>query len=142
MGRHAGLLHYTVGQRQGLGIGGRRRGEDDDDCRTESEAWYVVGKDLEHNRLIVVQGHDHPALFYDHLAAMDLNWISGIPPHCNWVYSAKTRYRQKDAPCTLVAVEPEHCVIEFAEPQWAVTPGQSVVVYESTVCLGGGIIHG
>jgi tRNA U34 2-thiouridine synthase MnmA/TrmU len=64
-----------------------------------------------------------------------------MSPHCNWVYSAKTRYRQKDAPCTLVAAGAERCVIEFAEPQWAVTPGQSVVLYESQVCLGGGIIE-
>ena len=142
VGRHAGLLHYTVGQRQGLGIGGRRRGEDDNDGRSESEAWYVVGKDLEHNRLIVVQGHDHPALFSDHLTAIDLNWISGTSPHCNWVYGAKTRYRQKDAPCAIVHVDAARCAIEFAEPQWAVTPGQSAVVYESRVCLGGGIIQG
>ena len=141
VGRHAGLLHYTVGQRQGLGIGGRRRGEHDDDCRSENEAWYVIGKDLEHNRLIVVQGHDHPALFSDHLTAMDLNWISGSAPHCQWVYGAKTRYRQKDAPCAITAVSPASCAIEFAEPQWAVTPGQSAVVYESRVCLGGGIIQ-
>jgi tRNA-specific 2-thiouridylase len=88
-----------------------------------------------------VQGHDHPALLSDRLTALDLNWISGSPPHCNWVYSAKTRYRQKDAACTLVASGTERCVIEFGEPQWAVTPGQSVVLYESQVCLGGGIIE-
>ena len=133
VGHHRGLTFYTIGQRQGLGIGGSRDGD--------GEAWYVAGKDLGHNRLIAVQGHDHPALLSDRLTALDLNWISGSLPRCHWVYTAKTRYRQKDAPCTLVAASAERCVIEFAEPQWAVTPGQSVVVYESQVCLGGGIIE-
>ena len=139
VGRHMGLMYYTIGQRQGLGIGGRRRREDDG-CQAENEAWYVAGKDLEHNHLIVVQGHDHPALFSERLTAIDLNWIGGTPPHCRWVYGAKTRYRQKDAPCTLSHADARSCTVEFAEPQWAVTPGQSVVIYESRVCLGGGII--
>jgi tRNA-specific 2-thiouridylase len=143
VGHHMGLMYYTLGQRQGLGIGGRRRaGKEPDECRTENEAWYVCGKDLERNRLIVVQGHDHPALLSDCLTAIDLNWISGTAPHCQWVYAAKTRYRQKDAPCTIARVDAGHCTVEFAEPQWAVTPGQSVVIYESKVCLGGGIIEG
>ena len=133
LGRHHGLMFYTIGQRQGLGIGGSRDGAGD--------PWYVAAKDVRANRLIAVQGHDHPALLADRLTALDLNWVSGAPPHCNWVYTAKTRYRQKDAACTLVAAGAERCVIEFAEPQWAVTPGQSVVVYESQVCLGGGIIE-
>jgi tRNA-specific 2-thiouridylase len=133
VGRHNGLMFYTIGQRQGLGIGGNRDGA--------GEPWYVAAKDVQANRLIAVQGHDHPALLADRLTARDLNWISGTSPHCNWVYTAKTRYRQKDAPCTLVAAGAERCVIEFAEPQWAVTPGQSVVLYESQVCLGGGIIE-
>jgi tRNA-specific 2-thiouridylase len=133
LGRHNGLMFYTIGQRQGLGIGGSRDGA--------GEPWYVAAKDMRGNRLIVVQGHDHPALLADRLTALDLNWVSGAPPHCNWVYTAKTRYRQKDAACTLVAASAERCVIEFAEPQWAVTPGQSVVLYESRVCLGGGIIE-
>ena len=133
VGRHHGLMFYTIGQRQGLGIGGSRDGAGD--------PWYVAAKDMRGNRLIVVQGHDHPALLADRLTALDLNWVSGAPPHCNWVYTAKTRYRQKDAACTLVAAGAERCVIEFAEPQWAVTPGQSVVLYESQVCLGGGIIE-
>ncbi|OGA24330.1 MAG: tRNA 2-thiouridine(34) synthase MnmA [Betaproteobacteria bacterium RIFCSPLOWO2_02_FULL_67_26] len=133
VGHHRGLTFHTIGQRQGLGIGGTRDGD--------GEAWYVAAKDLARNRLIVVQGHDHPALLSDRLTARDLNWISGSAPRCNWVYTAKARYRQKDAPCTLVAASAERCVIEFAEPQWAVTPGQSVVVYESQVCLGGGIIE-
>ena len=133
VGRHQGLSFYTIGQRQGLGIGGNRDGG--------GEPWYVAAKDLRGNRLTAVQGHDHPALLSDRLTALDLNWISGTPPRCHWVYSAKTRYRQKNAPCTLVAASAERCVAEFAEPQWAVTPGQSVVIYESQVCLGGGIIE-
>ena len=133
LGRHHGLMFYTIGQRQGLGVGGSRDGA--------GEPWYVAAKDLRSNRLIAVQGHDHPALLADRVTALDLNWVSGTPPHCNWVYTAKTRYRQKDAACTLVAAGAERCVIEFAEPQWAVTPGQSVVLYESQVCLGGGIIE-
>ena len=133
VGRHQGLMFFTIGQRQGLGIGGSREGD--------GEPWYVAEKDLKHNRLVVVQGHDHPALFHNRLKAADLNWISGTTPHCQWVYSAKTRYRQKDAACAIASVSAEQCEIEFAEPQWAVTPGQSVVVYESRVCLGGGIIE-
>jgi tRNA-specific 2-thiouridylase len=133
VGRHLGLMHYTIGQRQGLGIGGRREGDGD--------AWYVVAKDMERNRLLVVQGHDHPALLCERLIATDLSWVSGSVPHSQWVYSAKTRYRQKDAACAISDLRAGRCTIEFAEPQWAVTPGQSVVVYESLVCLGGGIIE-
>jgi tRNA-uridine 2-sulfurtransferase len=133
VGRHMGLMFYTLGQRQGLGIGGQRDGDGD--------AWYVADKDMQRNRLIVVQGHEHRSLYSSRLVAANLNWISGAPPHCNWVYGAKTRYRQKDAPCTLVECTRERCTVDFAEPQWAVTPGQSVVVYESRVCLGGGIIE-
>jgi tRNA-specific 2-thiouridylase len=133
VGRHMGLMFYTLGQRQGLGIGGTRGGDGD--------AWYVAGKDMKKNRLMVVQGHDHALLFADQLTAVNLSWISGESPHSNWVYSAKTRYRQKDAACSLSVVTPENCVVEFAENQWAATPGQSLVVYESRVCIGGGIIQ-
>jgi tRNA-specific 2-thiouridylase len=132
VGRHSGLAFYTIGQRQGLGIGGRRDGD--------GEPWYVVAKDVRTNRLIVVQGRDHPALYADRVVATDLNWIAGTPPPPRWVYNAKVRYRQTEAACTISDVSAERCVIEFAEPQWAVTPGQSVVLYESRVCLGGGII--
>ncbi|HXV10750.1 MAG TPA: tRNA 2-thiouridine(34) synthase MnmA [Burkholderiales bacterium] len=132
VGRHEGLMYYTIGQRQGLGIGGSRDGD--------GEPWYVAAKDPEHNRLIVVQGREHPALYHSRLRAADLTWVSGVAPHCHWVYSARTRYRQKDAPCSLDSVTAEQCTVDFAEPQWAITPGQSVVIYESQVCLGGGII--
>jgi tRNA-specific 2-thiouridylase len=133
VGRHMGLMFYTLGQRQGLGIGGQRDGDGD--------AWYVVEKDLARNRLIVVQGRESRALYSHRLTAVQLSWVSGTAAHCNWVYGAKTRYRQKDAPCTIVDVSDGRCTIDFAEPQWAVTPGQSVVLYESRVCLGGGIIE-
>jgi tRNA-specific 2-thiouridylase len=132
LGEHMGLMFYTLGQRQGLRIGGQRNGDGD--------AWYVVEKDVKRNRLIVVQGRDSRALYSHRLSAATLNWISGAPAHCNWVYGAKTRYRQKDAPCAIVELDSEHCTIDFAEAQWAVTPGQSIVIYESRVCLGGGII--
>ena len=132
VGEHIGLMYYTIGQRQGLGIGGTRNGLD--------KPWFVIEKNMADNTLIVVQGHDHPKLFQPTLSASDLTWISGKPPHCNWVYSAKTRYRQTDAPCSIEEISKAKCEIEFAQPQWAVTPGQSVVVYESKVCVGGGII--
>ena len=92
------------------------------------------------NVLYVVRGHAHPALLSERVIATDLSWVSGALPHTHWVYAAKTRYRQPDAPCSIDAVDAARCDIAFAEPQWAVTPGQSVVVYESRVCLGGGII--
>ncbi|MFA7243386.1 MAG: tRNA 2-thiouridine(34) synthase MnmA [Sulfuricellaceae bacterium] len=129
VGGHQGLAYYTIGQRQGLCIGG------------EGEPWFVAGKDMARNELIVVQGHGHPLLFKDRLTAMDLSWIDGAAPHTAWVYAAKTRYRQADAPCSISRLNNDRCDIEFAQPQWAVTPGQSVVLYDSEVCLGGGIIQ-
>ncbi|MGE5523246.1 MAG: tRNA 2-thiouridine(34) synthase MnmA [Rhodospirillaceae bacterium] len=140
VGKHMGLMFYTLGQRHGLGIGGRRR-DRSENTSEEGDAWYVTAKDMKHNRLIVVQGHDHPALLSNRLKAVRLSWVSGHAPATQWVYAAKTRYRQKDAPCTISEVNDGSCVIDFAEHQWAVTPGQSVVVYESRVCLGGGIIE-
>lgn len=132
IGQHEGLMYYTLGQRQGLGIGGGRDGT--------GEPWFVASKDVANNVLTVVQGHDHPLLQSDRLAAGQLHWIAGREPPTHWVYGAKTRYRQADAPCEIDALNGEACEIHFAQPQWAVTPGQSVVVYESNVCLGGGII--
>src|SRR4051812_39517809 len=133
VGQHMGLMFYTLGQRQGLRIGGQRDGDGD--------AWYVVDKDMKKNRLIVVQGRDSRALYSHRLTAVQLSWISGSAAPCNWVYGGKTRYRQKDAPCAVVECSTGRCTIDFAEAQWAVTPGQSVVLYESRVCLGGGIIE-
>ncbi len=137
VGRHHGLMYYTLGQRKGLGIGGVAGHEDE---AGEHEAWYVTGKDMAANVLYVVQGHDHPALLAERIVAADLTWVSGRQPHTHWVYTAKTRYRQPDAACEIEAVDARHCDIAFAAPQWAATPGQSVVIYESKVCLGGGII--
>ncbi len=132
IGRHIGLMYYTIGQRQGLGIGGMRDGGD--------EPWFVAGKDMARNVLVAVQGHHHPDLLRSTLKATDLTWISGKQPHCNWVYAAKTRYRQIDAPCAITDLTQDFCQVDFAQDQWAITPGQSVVIYESKVCLGGGII--
>ena len=132
VGQHMGLMYYTIGQRQGLGIGGTRSGSE--------EPWYVSAKNISRNVLVVVQGHNHPDLFRSSLKAADLTWISGKQPHCNWVYSDKTSDRQVDALCTISSLNHDCCEIDFAQNQWAVTPGQSVVIYESRVCLGGGII--
>lgn len=132
VGQHEGLMYYTLGQRQGLKIGGSKT--------SNGEPWFVAGKDMQRNVLIVVQGHDHPLLFNDGLQASQLHWISGTPPETHWVYAAKTRYRQPDAPCEIDKLEEDLTEIRFGQKQWAITPGQSVVVYESNVCLGGGII--
>ena len=128
VGQHQGLMYYTIGQRQGLGIGG------------QGEAWFVADKDIAGNCLLVVQGHDHPALYQGSLAADELSWIAGDAPPFPHGYAAKTRYRQADAACTLTQVLEGRCEVQFAEPQRAVTPGQSVVLYEGAVCLGGGVI--
>jgi tRNA-specific 2-thiouridylase len=126
-------MYYTVGQRQGLGIGGR--------AGSDGSPWYVASKDMANNRLIVVQGHDHPLLLAHALSCIRLSWIRGTPPDPSGDYTAKARYRQNDAPCRIVALDDERCLIEFATAQWAVTPGQSVVLYRGEACLGGGIIE-
>ena len=132
LGEHQGLCFYTIGQRQGLGIGGCRGGT--------GQPWFVAGKDQARNVLIVVQGSNHPLLFSRELSAVDLTWISGIPPAIPWKGHAKTRYRQADQPCTITALDHGRAHVVFHEPQRAVTPGQSVVFYEGERCLGGGII--
>ncbi|MCB5190324.1 tRNA 2-thiouridine(34) synthase MnmA [Methylobacillus arboreus] len=132
VGQHNGLMYYTMGQRQGLGIGGSKE--------SNGEPWFVAGKDMQRNVLVVVQGHDHPLLLNDGLVAGNLHWIAGEDPQTHWVYAAKTRYRQPDAPCEIDRLEGGITDIRFGQKQWAITPGQSVVVYESNVCLGGGII--
>ncbi len=137
LGEHQGLMYHTLGQRKGLGIGGIKKSQD---ASGEHDAWYVAAKDPSTNVLYVVQGHDHPALSKLALTAADLSWIAGHSPHAHWVYSAKTRYRTPDMPCEIDSLDDDRAEIVFAKPQWAVTPGQSVVVYESQVCLGGGII--
>ena len=132
VGRHVGLMFYTLGQRKGLGIGGLRDAQPD-------TPWFVAGKDLDKNRLVVVQGHDHPLLLAGTLAAADLSWI-GPPPRAGGRYGAKTRYRQEDAACEVEVIDGDCLRLRFDTPQWAVTPGQSVVLYDGDVCLGGGVI--
>jgi tRNA-specific 2-thiouridylase len=134
LGEHLGLMYYTIGQRQGLGIGGRREGAGD--------PWYVAGKDPGTNTLTVVQGHDHALLLRNRLAAADASWIGGEPPAAGGgPLAAKTRYRQSDSWCELRAGDAAAFELDFAAPQWAVTPGQSAVVYRGDVCLGGGVIR-
>jgi len=137
VGEHQGLMYHTIGQRKGLHIGGIKGNQD---SAGEHEAWYVAGKDVTRNVVYAVQGHDHPALLKDRLLATELNWIAGRDPHTHWVYTAKPRYRSADMPCEIDKIENGRAEIVFAQPQWALTPGQSVVVYESNVCLGGGVI--
>jgi tRNA-specific 2-thiouridylase len=135
VGEHMGLSFYTLGQRQGLGIGGvKGRGDE----QGEHAPWFVARKDLDRNVLVAVQGHDHPLLLSSALEADDLSWVAGAAP-ADGAYAAKTRYRQADAPCELF-VDGARLRLQFAQPQWAVTPGQSAVVYDGEVCLGGGVI--
>ena len=132
LGEHQGLMYYTLGQRQGLGIGGRRGGD--------GAAWYVCAKELGTNTLVVVQGHDDPRLLSSRLRAQDASWVAGAPPAGEGDLAAKTRYRQADAPCALALEGDSAFTLDFAQPQWAVTPGQSAVLYRGDVCLGGGVI--
>jgi len=135
LGQHNGLMYYTIGQRQGLGIGGRND--------ASGEPWFVAEKDLEHNQLIVVQGGQHPLLYKKYLIADDIHWVAGHAPtelqerklNC----MAKTRYRQPDQAC-MITHENNILRVEFNEPQRAITPGQSLVLYDGQVCLGGAII--
>ena len=133
VGEHMGLAFFTLGQRKGIGLGGSQDGNGD--------AWYVARKDMPNNTLYVAQGHGHPWLLSNALAAIDANWISGHAPSPG-KYSAKTRYRQVDAPCEflLSSDAPLSFQLTFPEAQWAVTPGQSAVLYDGDICLGGGII--
>lgn len=136
VGEHQGLSFYTLGQRKGLGIGGVKGQQRDDGT---ADAWYTARKDLQSNTLYVVQGHDHPWLLNRKLQAQDVSWIAGHAP-ATGPYAAKTRYRQTDAPCVLEAVSDGGFALAFEADQWAVTPGQSAVLYDGDVCLGGGII--
>ena len=147
LGKHVGLSFYTLGQRQGLGIGGvKAKGAElkaalDRGQRGVGEhaPWFVARKDLEKNVLRVVQGHDHPWLLSHRLDAQDASWCAGHAP-APGQYAAKTRYRQQDAACTVVSAVGADFRLEFPEAQWAVTPGQSAVLYDGEVCLGGGVI--
>ena len=163
IGEHIGLSFYTLGQRQGLGIGGLKMGSDPRSAAKRNEAgsdpifraarsdaggksaqsfhlpWFVARKDLDTNILWAVQGHEHPWLQSTELTAQDCSWIAGAAPPSGRL-AAKTRYRQADAVCELSAVTADACELVFDEPQWAVTPGQSAVLYDGDVCLGGGVI--
>jgi len=132
IGRHEGVMYYTLGQRQGLGIGGLTQGD--------GNAWYVAQKDLSRNTLLAVQGRDNPLLYKKSLTATNIDWINtpepSLPLHC----TAKTRYRQADNLCILTREAQQYCVT-FEDSQWAITPGQSVVFYQGDICLGGGVIN-
>jgi len=133
IGTHQGLMYYTLGQRKGLGIGGRQDADE--------SPWFVVGKRLSTNALVVAQGHNHPLLFSSQLTAGELNWISGEAPPYPVRLTAKTRYRQVDQACTIAGLDDGRCTVIFDVPQRAMTPGQSVVFYRGEECLGGGVIE-
>jgi tRNA-specific 2-thiouridylase len=132
IGRHQGLMYYTLGQRQGLHIGGQ--------AGAAESPWYVCGKDLARNVLQVVQGHDHPALLSEHLSAGQAQWVSGAPPAGKFRCTAKVRYRQADQPCE-VQIQGGTVTVRFDQPQRAVTPGQYAVFYRDDECLGGAVIE-
>ncbi len=133
VGEHQGLSYYTLGQRQGLHIGGSKGGS--------GEPWFVARKDMAANTLTVVQGHDHPLLQSKSLVAQEASWVAGHAPMSDAIeLGAKTRYRQTDSACDIRAESMDRFSLEFLAPQWAVTPGQSAVVYRGDECLGGGII--
>lgn len=130
IGRHEGIIYYTLGQRKGLEIGGVKD--------FEEAAWYVVDKNSKENILIVEQGLEHPLLYKSSLKCHSLHWISGKPKSTN--LRAKIRYRQADQACRLTALTEDSYQVDFEHPQRAVTPGQSIVFYQNDICLGGGII--
>ena len=133
IGKHSGLMYHTIGQRQGLGIGGLANYSDD--------PWYVVEKDLKNNVLVVTQGGEHAALYKTHLIADNMDWVALEAPTMPLQCKAKCRYRQADQECTINALADGRYEVSFVEPQRAVTPGQSVVFYIDNLCLGGGIIN-
>ena len=147
VGEHVGLSFYTLGQRAGLGIGGvKAKGAELKALQASGqrgagahEPWFVARKDMATNTLWAVQGHDHPWLQSTELTAQDCSWVSGSAPRPG-AMAAKTRYRQADAACQLVKADTTDCELVFQDAQWAVTPGQSAVLYDGEVCLGGGVI--
>jgi tRNA-specific 2-thiouridylase len=134
VGEHQGLAYYTLGQRQGLGIGGVKD--------NDAGAWFVAEKRMSDNTLIVVQGHDHPLLYKKRVIVRQLHWICDTPPDADKTYTAKLRYRMPDAECR-IRFDPDDAdrlVADFPQPQWTPTPGQYFVLYDGDVCLGGGVI--
>jgi len=142
IGEHVGLSFYTLGQRKGIGIGGIKDFRDQDG---NSAPWYVARKDIATNTLYVVQGHEHPWLLTTQLSASQASWVAGQPP-ASGAFRAKTRYRQADVDCRFSGSDggsDDHAfTLDFPQAQWAVTPGQSAVLYDGDICLGGGIIDG
>jgi tRNA-specific 2-thiouridylase len=133
LGKHQGLMYYTLGQRQGLGIGGRK---------DAAEApWFVAAKNLDRNVLIAVQGHQHPLMMSQKLVCGQLHWVSGSPPAAPFRSMARIRHRQPLEPCLVQSMKNGHCEVIFDSPQRAATPGQSLVLYDDQACLGGGIIE-
>lgn len=132
LGKHHGLMYYTLGQRKGLGIGGIKGGNE--------EPWYSVDKDLENNILIVAQGDHHPRLYHQYLNASQLHWVDESGKNIPHTCTAKVRYRQKDQACEIITLDQGSCTVKFDQPQRAITPGQSIVFYADDVCLGGGVI--
>lgn len=134
IGEHHGLMYYTLGQRQGLGIGGQKNATE--------QPWYVVAKQVDRNVLVVAQGKKHPALYAKTLCCAQLHWVTGEKPTLPYRCTAKIRYRQTETPCLLTqeSVNTDSLQVVFSEAQWAITPGQSVVFYQESNCLGGGVI--
>lgn len=127
VGKHDGVAFYTIGQRKGLCIGG------------PGDAWFVVGKDVERNIVLVEQGDDHPSLYKSELFAMELSWVAGVPSlPCSC--EAKVRYRQPQQPCVIESISEGRAHVRFLQPQRAITPRQSIVFYQDDICLGGGVI--
>ncbi len=145
VGEHVGLSFYTLGQRKGIGIGGLKE-KGAPRSGGDHNPWFVARKDMANNTLYVVQGHDHPWLLSHHILVSDLSWVSGHAPAATPTSSAsdlgaKTRYRQTDSACNLLATPGSEAIhLHFPQAQWAVTPGQSAVLYQGDVCLGGGVI--
>jgi len=135
IGQHQGLMYYTLGQRQGLGIGGLKTASE--------EPWFVADKDLDNNQLIAVQGHNHALLLKQQLHASQLHWVAGKAPANDFSCKAKIRYRQDEQSCQVKISRnnTDNCVVCFDEQQRAITPGQSIVFYNENICLGGGIIE-
>ena len=133
LGRHQGLMYYTLGQRQGLGIGGRKNARE--------APWFVAAKDLQRNVLIAVQGHDHPLLMCRELVSGQLHWVAGQGPEQPFESQARIRHRQPLQPCRVFPLGDQRCRVVFETPQRAATPGQSLVLYQDQKCLGGGVIE-
>jgi len=137
IGEHAGLMYYTIGQRQGLLIGGLKDYPED--------PWFVAGKDLDNNQLLAVQGKQHDLLFTNWLTSSDIFWINGEPSTLkageSFTCMAKVRYRQDDQECSIQPLAQSGYKITFKQPQRAITAGQSVVIYQDDICLGGGVIE-